>query len=480
MGQTPATFAEALDRLSLSDAEPVNGIEDAASQVSYRELPALFADLDARLDRAEVAAGECVAFACRSTAPALVVLLALLRRGQRLLLLPPRDAAAQRPGIEPEIPAFCRFALGIAEGEAKAEPIIDRLWIDRRRGWEAMPPTEPARGAPPYLLLRTSGSMGDAKMVRFSHRNLLGNARNCLARLGLTRHSRVAVAVPFCHLYGLGAGVLPALLSGARIHVQADTNILSFMDTDRRFDPDVVYLNPTLAAMLLARRRNDRAYARTISAGAALAPALFREYRARFGPMTNLYGSTEMGAAATSIAAGGDDRPERLVPLSGVQFLLDADGHLRCLHPYGFDGYVTARGESVPAGPGPFGTGDIATQSADGSIEILGRKGRSTNRAGHLVQLSAVERALMATGKVEQAVVLLGRRETVRGTKLYALCVPKQTGAAPQASEEAIRHACFELLPRYAVPDEVILRDALPVGASGKIDHRSLEDELPD
>jgi acyl-CoA synthetase (AMP-forming)/AMP-acid ligase II len=265
-------------------------------------------------------------------------------------------------------------------------------------------------------------------------------------------------------------------MAGASIDLLENANILRVLDQERRFDPDTLYLNPTIAAMLLKGRRGDRTYARSVSAGAAFPDALHREYRRRFGRLFNLYGSTELGAAATTLPDLEDDRPNRLTALPGVSFEIDpADGGLCCSHPWPFDGYLDGRGNPLATETRPYNTGDVARFLGADRIELLGRQGDSTNRSGFLVFFSDIENALLHTGLVAEAVVLSDQRETIRGDGLIALCVAKPGQAA---DAEQIRQACFEHLPRYAIPDQIHLRERFPITASGKIDRTLIQRQL--
>lgn len=475
------SFTELLDKLSHFDGVATHFISDTDSRVCYRELPSYLTTIEAYLQTQGISRNDCVAFECQNTTLALLVLLALLYRGQHLLLLPPQGNLLKEPGFKPDIPVFCKVHITVADGRANIASIPDVLNIHQHKRFEASAFSRIATQSERLLLLRTSGSMGDAKIVRFSHAKLLGNAANCTRRFELNEQSRVTIAVPVFHLYGLGAGFIPALLAGANINVQGNTNILRFLENERSFKPDVVYLNPTLATMLLKGRRNKQPYTCTISAGAALSEQLYREYCERFGPMINLYGSTEMGAAATAVTHPDGDWPNRLFPMQGVEMRLDPDSQaLYCLHPYGFDGYLNSQGEVLPVSTYPYNTGDVAHLLDNGSIELLGRQGNSTNRAGFLVQFADVENALLRTGKVEQAVVLCGQQETIRGQKLYAFCIAKKAvSPAHEITAQAIRQICFEQLPRYAVPDEIILKETFPLSPSGKIDRHLLQQHIP-
>ena len=50
----------------------------------------------------------------------------------------------------------------------------------------------------------------------------------------------------------------------------------------------------------------------------------------------------------------------------------------------------------------------------------------------------------------------------------------REIGFAGLSEPEAVRRRCFELLPRYAVPDEVRIVDSLPHLPSGKVDRRAV------
>lgn len=474
------SFRHLLDELTNSPLVNSHTLGDASFPISYHQLPAYLHTLDQYLQAQGVHADDCIAFECQNTTSALLVLLTLLYRGQHFLLLPAEGSALKEPGFKPNVPAFCKIQITVSDGENEADNLADLVNIYPHTAYQAATWQQLKPTGQRLLLLRTSGSMGDAKIVQWSHADLLGNAANCTQRFEIQPSSRVTIAVPVFHMYGLGAGFVPALLAGASINVQANTNILRFLENERRFHPDIVFLNPTLATMLLKGRRSNHPYARTISAGAALPEQIYQDYSQRFGTLTNLYGSTEMGAAATTVVHLGTDKPSRLLPMRDVQMQIEPNERaLHCSHPYSFSGYINSQGEKLPISAQPYNTGDLAQALDDGRIELLGRQSDSTNRAGFLVQFADIENALLRTGDVEQAVVLSGPQETVRGQKLYAFCIAKKPHSGNiEITNQSIRQACFEHLPRYAVPDEIILRESLPLAPSGKINRRLLQQDL--
>ncbi len=477
------SFVTVLDRLSRSAVSAEHCMEDGQAQIKYNELPAYFSALELYLQQQGIKKNDCVAFECHNTLASLITLLALFYRGQHILLLPPAGNALKEPGFKPDIPAFCRIHLSVAalatehELTAVAMPGLMKIVLHEDfsiQAWQSLNLHESR------LMLRTSGSMGDAKIVVFSHHALLGNASNCVQRFRLHAGSRVSIAVPIFHMYGLGAAFIPCLLAGASLDVQANTNILRFMSHERRFNPDIVYLNPTLCTMLLKGRRNSKPYTQTISAGDALAEPLYHDYCTRFGTLTNLYGCTEMGAAATTSPDVQMDKSGGLLPMPNVEFDIAPDTNtISCRHPYGFEGYVNHQGQQLSVNTAAYLTGDTARSLPDGRFELMGREGNSINRAGFLVQFSDIENALIKTGEVTQALVLSSQQEsTVRGLKLYACCLAERSTATRTISTESIRQRCFEHLPRYAVPDEIILLNSFPLLPNGKVDRQTLNKHI--
>ncbi len=472
------TFITLLDQLQGSELVKQPCLGDTETQIAYTDLADYFDVLESYFLKHDIKVTDCIAFECANTTAALIVLLALFYRGQHFLLLPSEGNALKEPGFKPCIPAFCDIHLTVnglnSASGCKPETLVKGMNsyhnpLFNQVAYQRLGFSEPK------ILLRTSGSMGDAKMVVFTHDKLLANAQNCVSRFDLNEDSRVTLAVPIFHLYGLGAGLIPALIAGAFIDLQADTNILRFMDHQRRFKPNVVYLNPTLCAMLVKmRRKSQQPFKQTISAGAALATTLHQQYQTYFGTLTNLYGSTEMGAAATTT----NEQTTSLYPMSGVEITIDDNKRLYCSHSYGFNGYINSQGEAVAISILPYATGDIAKPLDKDCFELIAREANSCNRAGFLVQFNDIEHVLLDIDAIIQVLVLNSDEETLRGKKLYAFCQLDYGFTYTENQAKLIRQVCFNELPRYAVPDEIILRQSLPLLANGKIDRQALKQSI--
>ena len=148
-------------------------------------------------------------------------------------------------------------------------------------------------------------------------------------------------------------------------------------------------------------------------------------------------------------------------------------GEIYCRRQYGFDASFNHQGEVAHLTQidvdGWFATKDLGQVSESGYIKVLGRCDHSIKRDGLLVLFADIETALLRIkGIKEAAVIAFG--ESLRGKGLLAYCVIEDN--ALTAGE--IRSCCFELLPKRAIPDRVIIINQLPVLNTGKIDRLSL------
>jgi acyl-CoA synthetase (AMP-forming)/AMP-acid ligase II len=91
------------------------------------------------------------------------------------------------------------------------------------------------------------------------------------------------------------------------------------------------------------------------------------------------------------------------------------------------------------------------------------------------VQLEDIERIMEKLPGVEQVVVTPAPGPSAHGPRIAAFCVVSENA---DWDDQKIRSRCFDLLPRYAMPDEVHVMSALPLLATGKVDRRALAAEL--
>jgi acyl-CoA synthetase (AMP-forming)/AMP-acid ligase II len=480
------TFAKLIAQLVTAPQAKDNLLTDGQFTCIYPALPAALEQIDHYFQTRGISPADDLAFACVNSLPGALTLLYLLQKGYRFLLLPPAGDSEKARELKP-IARFCRYRIIVERAQAEEtaawmQAPENFLKVEKNAQFDREQDEGDGEGK---LYLRTSGSMGASKIAVYAHTKLLGNALNCVERFRLAGDDRIVIPVPLCHMYGLGAGFLPALAVGASIDLQDNSNILRYLEHERCFQPNVAFLIPSFCEMLLQARKSVRPYKRVVTATQRIREDTFRAFDARFGGLVNLYGSTEMGAIAACDPEESVDVCATTIgnPMAGVQLRIgDTEAatdkaldtaELYCQHPYGFAGYVDEKGQWIHRqAPGAwYQTGDLAKTDRRGHIAIVDRVSNSVNRNGYLVLFTDIEKALEQLNPIEQAVVVATPAEEKRGQRLTVFCALKR---AVTLSSDQIREACFDLLPRYAIPDQVIVVKALPILPSGKVDRQSL------
>lgn len=485
------SFADRLATIAKLGASQHNILTDGQVSVPYAALPGLltlFADYFAQQG---IDSNTCLAVECPNSLPGALTLLYLLQQEISCVLLP-LSAHAEGASTWKPLPRFCQYRLSIkrAPPESSAESSADWgaqpehfLLLQANPAYQ--PPADPALQTPGHLFLRTSGSMGASKLVVHTHQTLLNNAQGCVEQYQYTNADRLTLPVPIAHMYGLGVGFLPAILAGASIDLQDQSNLFRYLAHEKRFQPTVTCVTPTLAGILLKGFKTPRRYRLAITATQRISEATFRAFDTAIGGcFVNQYGSSEMGAIA--VCAPDDEWAAKATtigrPFPGVQLKVedtllhnsdeptaDGRGELYCQHPAGFIGYVDENGQWLhrQTTANWYRTGDLARCLPNGYFQITGRAGNSMNRRGYLVHFAEIERQMEQIAGVEQ-VIVVGKGEA---EQLTAFCVLGNTG---QLTDTQIREQCFACLPNYAIPDAVLLLDALPLLPSGKVDRQRL------
>jgi amino acid adenylation domain-containing protein len=117
-----------------------------------------------------------------------------------------------------------------------------------------------------------------------------------------------------------------------------------------------------------------------------------------------------------------------------------------------------------------YRTGDWGRYLGDGNIEFLGREDGQVKIRGFRVELGEIEAAISALPEVREA-LCTAYADAVGHKSLAAYVVPRD-GAKLDAAD--IRAKLATKLPEYMIPSQVLLLDAMPLSANGKIDRKAL------
>jgi len=116
-----------------------------------------------------------------------------------------------------------------------------------------------------------------------------------------------------------------------------------------------------------------------------------------------------------------------------------------------------------------YRTGDRSYLLHDGTIVFLGRSDDQIKISGYRVELGEISFHLDRHPDVRQSFVTTVR-DALGERRLVAFVVPWHGSCGP----DAVRTYLRQHLPEYAVPATIVIRDALPLAASGKVDRHAL------
>ena len=329
----------------------------------------------------------------------------------------------------------------------------------------------------PAVILFTSGSEGTPKGVVLSHRNILANAAQALARVDANANDKVFNVLPVFHSFGMTGGLMMPLMVGVPIFMYPSP-------LHYRIVPELIYQTGATIlfgtdTFLTGYARSAHAYdfrtLRLVLAGAEAVKERTRTvYMERFGiRILEGYGVTET-APVLAMNTPMANRPgtvgrmsplmeHKLEPVPGI-----ADGgRLSVRGPNVMLGYLRADNPGVlePPAEGWYDTGDIVSIDAGGFITIKGRAKRFAKIAGEMVSLSAVE--TMATTLWPQAMsVAVAIPDARKGERVVLLTT--QTDAAREALQKQAKNIGASEL---SVPADIRIVDKIPLLGSGKTDY---------
>jgi acyl-coenzyme A synthetase/AMP-(fatty) acid ligase len=195
----------------------------------------------------------------------------------------------------------------------------------------------------------------------------------------------------------------------------------------------------------------------------------------------NLYGSTEVGWV--SVATPADLRADATTagkPVRGisVRLLDDADHDVplgevgRIAVDTGLEMEAYTDGSARPRAAGLVLTGDLGRFDEAGRLQVVGRADDMVVSGGENVYPSGVEELLAAYPGIAD-VAVVGVADETYGQRLRAVVV---ADPGVEIDTEAVREHVRRHRSRHEVPREVVVVDALPRNAAGKILRRDLTD----
>ncbi|MEM7417828.1 MAG: long-chain-fatty-acid--CoA ligase [Gemmatimonadota bacterium] len=176
---------------------------------------------------------------------------------------------------------------------------------------------------------------------------------------------------------------------------------------------------------------------------------------------------TRQGQAPFGIELRIVDQEGTPLPHDGIAF-----GELQARGPWVIDGYFQGTGEVLTT-DGWFPTGDVATIDAQSYVQITDRTKDLIKSGGEWISSIDVENRAMGHPDIAMAAVI-GVPDEKWGERPVLIAVA--AGDEPPAKESVLDYLA-ETLAKWQLPDEVHFVDALPMGATGKVQKTKLREE---
>ena len=414
-----------------------------------------------------------------SLAPGIASLRALV------LMHDPGQQPPERPSLPPGVALWDYESLMAEAGDGEAWPEFDENTAS--------------------ALCYTSGTTGKPKGVLYSHRSavLHAYAANLADAFGLRAADRVLVAASMYHATGWSLPYCAPMTGAALIlpgrHMDG-ASLVRLLNEERA---TVSVGVPTIWLGVLNALRGSGERLRTLErigmGGSACPQSLMEGFDAYGVEVRHAWGMTETSpvvtcnapTAATAHLPPDQALRQRLkqgravcgtdirivdgdgieLPWDGVAFGdLQARGHWVCR------AYLNRGEDGAADAEGWFTTGDVATIDAHGFAEMVDRSKDVIKSGGEWIGSIELENIAVSHPDVAEAAVIAARHPKWMERPLLLLL--PQPGRSVEASSVL---ALYQgTVARWWVPDDVLVVDALPHTATGKLDKRALRARYAD
>jgi len=349
------------------------------------------------------------------------------------------------------------------------------------------------------LFQYSGGTTGVSKAAVAMHRNLVANTLQIVLWMTGTQTGKetVLMAIPLFHVYGMVAGMLFAISSGASlVMVPNPRDMPDLLENIKKFRPTIFPGIPMLYNAInnrpdvIAGKYNLGSIKACISGSAPL----MRETKERFealsgGKVAEGYGLSEaptathcnpmLGVNKTgSIGMPFPDVDAKIISLddSMTEMKTGEIGELVINAPQVMKSYHNMPSETANAlrklndGKVWLFTGDIARMDEDGYFYIVDRKKELIKPGGEQVWPREVEEVIATNQKVLE-VGVAGIPDPLRGEAIKAWVVVKP---GETLTEDEVKEWCTKSLAKYKIPRQVEFRPELPKTTVGKVLRREL------
>lgn len=496
----PESTIPALIAAQAEQTPSAPAVIDGEKSLTYQELHQRALKLAAHLHTKGAKAGDVVALFLPRSPELMVALLAVHYAGATYLPLDPTYPTERIAYMLADSGAI--WAITDPSHQKELPPTVQSITeIEVIAPLSVLPPVKVEADAIAYILY-TSGSTGQPKGVRISHRSLLNHALAQADAYELTHTDRV---LQFASISFDVAGeeIYPTWIRGGAV-VLRDEHILTGVEEFHDFitrhrltvlNPPTTFWHDWVAGLVAKPRPLPATVRLVIAGGEAASTERLRQWWQAVGRdvrWLNAYGPTEATISAT-LYEGQGRLTHTTVPIGRpianmVAYVLDE--RLRSVPPgvvgelylggigvaEGYhnrptltaERFITAAPEGSPLRL--YRTGDRVRLLADGNFEFAGRVDDQIKLRGFRIELGEIEAALLRHPAVQNAVVMVQGKTSP--TPFLAAYWVAHSGQ--HLSGGGLRSYLANQLPPYMLPAAFVELAEFPLTPSGKINRRAL------
>ncbi|MBX3611425.1 MAG: fatty-acid--CoA ligase [Hydrogenophaga sp.] len=356
----------------------------------------------------------------------------------------------------------------------------------------------------------TSGTTGNPKGAVYSHRSTLLHAYGAALpdALGCSARDAILPVVPMFHVNAWGLPYSAAAVGCKLVFPGGALDGKSVYELIENEQVTMAAGVPTVWQMLLGHlQQNGLKFStlkRTVIGGSACPPAMITAFNDQYGvEVLHAWGMTEMSPLGTvctlknaQVALPPEEKLQvrlkqgrtvfgvdmKIVDEAGNEQPWDGKsyGDLLVRGPWIIASYFKGEGGDPlrydAAGRGWFPTGDVATIDADGFMQITDRSKDVIKSGGEWISSIDVENIAMAHPAVAMA-ACIGMRHP-KWDERPIVVVVKKPGA--EVTRDELLKFYDGKIAKWQVPDDVVFVDAIPLGATGKMQKMTLRQQLKD
>ncbi|ODT33937.1 MAG: long-chain fatty acid--CoA ligase [Hydrogenophaga sp. SCN 70-13] len=356
----------------------------------------------------------------------------------------------------------------------------------------------------------TSGTTGNPKAALYSHRSTTLHAYGAAMpdAMGCSARDSILPVVPMFHVNAWGLPYSAAAVGCKLVFPGPALDGKSVYELIEAEGVTMAAGVPTVWQMLLAHLQQNQlkfsTLKRTVIGGSACPPAMISAFKDLYGvDVLHAWGMTEMSPLGTvctlknaQLALPADEQLKvrlkqgrtifgvdmKIVNEAGDELPWDGKsyGDLLVRGPWIIASYFKGEGGDPlrydAQGHGWFPTGDVATIDADGFMQITDRSKDVIKSGGEWISSIDVENIAMAHPAVAMA-ACIGMKHP-KWDERPIVVVVKKPGA--EVTRDELLKFYEGKIAKWQVPDDVVFVDAIPLGATGKMQKMVLRQQLHD